>query len=356
MIDGIHGSTKKWTAAVLLLPLVLSACGGTPSGQAPAHVAAQSLGTGTPERTLDVTRPTLSTLLTYPNDGGVGILPEQAITLQFSEPMNKAATQAAFSFLNVQTPAPAYLSVTWNAPGTVMTLKRSLPFAYGSTVFWMVGAGATDLSGNSLEPASSVARSFTVSHHTSIKVYSDGSLDGSVNRNNQVETYSDHVNLRATASAATISRGFLTFDLSGLPKLSQITSVQSASLHVYQNGVATTADMYAVPGAVLAYNVSYFLLFPTLYGNQFDIGPVSTGTTKILSTDALPGYKVMDATTQVAYDIVHRSQLLSRSQWLLRHAFDFSSNPAYCCGVIEWASGGAVQARRPYLEISYLYP
>ena len=340
-----------------LLAVLLSGC-GTPAGPAPAHLTVQSViagGARAPKGNPDVTRPTLSTLLTYPGDGSTSVLPDQTLTLQFSEPMNTVATQAAFSFLNVLTPAPAYLSVTWNAPGTVMTVKRSLPFTYGSTVSWMVGPGATDLAGNSLEPASSAARSFTVSHHATVKVYSDGTLDGTVNWAGQVETGADHVDLHITGTPETASRGFLTFDLSGLANLSQITSVQSASLHVYQNGGPAIADLYATGWPVFAYNVSYFMLLPAAYGNQFNTPGIS-GTTKVLSTDALPGYKVMDATDQVAYDIVHRAQLLSRSQWMLRHMVDPYYQPAICCGVIEWASGSALQSRRPYLEISYLYP
>lgn len=40
----------------------------------------------------------------------------------------------------------------------------------------------------------------------------------------------------------------------------------------------------------------------------------------LLSTDETVGYKVMDTTAQVAYDIQNRSGLMNRSQWRLRFA------------------------------------
>ena len=109
----------------------------------------------------DVTRPSISNLLTYPNDGATGLPTSQEVFVQFSEPMNQAVTQVAFNFLTPPIPA-ANLTFTWNAQGTTLKVKPKTPFAHGQSVVWNVSSGAQDLAGNLLENASAALRGFTV--------------------------------------------------------------------------------------------------------------------------------------------------------------------------------------------------
>ena len=75
----------------------------------------------------------------------------------------------------------------------------------------------------------------------------------------------------------------------------------------------------------------------------------------LLSTDETVGYKVMDTTAQVAYDIQNCSGLMNRSQWRLRFAKNVPVQATNICYYSDWAMGTATQAKKPYLDLTYLY-
>jgi Bacterial Ig-like domain len=299
--------------------------------------------------TPDTTQPKISSIT--PTDTATSIDPGALIKVLFSEPMNKVATQAAFSFL------PAIPSSTqnfsWNPAGTQMIVYQNPSFAYGASVGWNVGPGAKDLSGNILENASSAFRSFTVIHKGTFKLYSDGSLDGAISDTGSVNlpTASDYIEQVGYSGKQAYKRGFITFDLQKLPKLALITTIQSASLHVYQDA-SQCGSPYSFLGNMLAENIDY----PLLSFLFFDAAPVSTGTTNILSTDAAVGYKAMDATKQIGYDVQNHSGLSNRSQWRLRMTKDFPAQATNTCYFMFMATGMATQSKKPYLDITYLYP
>jgi Bacterial Ig-like domain len=300
--------------------------------------------------TPDTTQPKIVSIT--PGDTAVGIDPLAVIKVQFSEPMDKVATQAAFSYL-VPSIVSSNLLFVWNAAGTLMTVAKSTPFLYGTAVIWSVGLGAKDLSGNILEGASSALRGFTVIHKGTFKLYSDGSLDGAISDTGSVNlpTASDYIEQVGYSGKQAYKRGFITFDLQKLPKLALITTIQSASLHVYQDA-SQCGSPYSFLGNMLAENIDY----PLLSFLFFDAAPVSTGTTNILSTDAAVGYKAMDATKQIGYDVQNHSGLSNRSQWRLRMTKDFPAQATNTCYFMFMATGMATQSKKPYLDITYLYP
>lgn len=101
-----------------------------------------SFGTGSAP---DVTPPALTAMV--PADGGFGFQRSQPMFAYFSEPMDKAATQAA---LVLNTPAGREVYFSWNDGGTAVAMRVDGGFAYGDSVAWAVGTGARDLAGNAI--------------------------------------------------------------------------------------------------------------------------------------------------------------------------------------------------------------
>jgi hypothetical protein len=85
-----------------------------------------------------------------PVGGAVGVAPGAAVTVAFGEPMDQAATQAAFSLRAASGPAVAGTFV-WS--GTTLTFRPSAPLAKGVTYTATVATGARDAAGNPLAAA-----------------------------------------------------------------------------------------------------------------------------------------------------------------------------------------------------------
>lgn len=110
----------------------------------------------------DTTRPTIVSVT--PADMTTGARPTEPLVVQFSEPMDPAATQSAFA---ISQPAGVTVSFSWSADGRTMTATPAAAFAYAQVVRWQVNTLAADLAGNRLLAvqsfAYSVRRTFTVS-------------------------------------------------------------------------------------------------------------------------------------------------------------------------------------------------
>ncbi|GGR03946.1 Ig-like domain-containing protein [Deinococcus ruber] len=303
--------------------------------------------------TPDTVQPSIFKAL--PGNGLKAVDPATVITVTFSEPMDRVVTQAAFSVLSPPLSANESLNFFWNAAGTTLSVKRSAPFAYGAAVVWIVNTGAKDLAGNPLESASGGLRGFTVIRKGTFKLYSDGLLDGQVDNKGSAQVGPVATSYYINSVGKLYSRGFLSFDLSKVPNLAAITSISSASLNVYQRDIYCSGDQYGLLGNVLAENVLYVSLTPVLSSVLLNTPPVSSGATNVLSTNGALGYKTMDATTQVAYDVANHAAVLDRSQWRLRFAND-ATTKGQNCGSVFWGDGTQAQAIRPYLDITYLYP
>lgn len=318
------------------------------AGNPLAQLNAVSFTTGP---TPDTTAPSI--LTRSPGNGLKAIDPNTSIQVSFSEAMNKSATQAAFNLLTPALTSGETLNFFWNATATTMFVKRGTPFAYGAAVTWNVAPSAKDLSGNLLQNSSGALQEFTVVRQGKFKLYSDGTLDAAISNEGTVDlpTSSNPIQQVGYSGKQPYKRGFITFDLQKLPKLVLITSIQSASLHVYQD-VSQCGSPYSFLGDMIAENISY----PALSFLFFNAAPISTGTTNILSTNAAVGYKVMEVSKQVGYDVQNRNGLLNRSQWRLRMTKDFPAQATNTCYFMFMATGLAGQSKQPYLDITYLYP
>jgi hypothetical protein len=113
---------------------------------------AGSFSVGTPPA--DGTYPTV--VSASPADGGSGLAVAQVLSVTFSEPMDKPATEAAFFVEGV---ADAAGTFAWN--GNTLDFTPSVPWPDSKTVTWGVSAGAKDVGGAGL--AQSLYRTFTAS-------------------------------------------------------------------------------------------------------------------------------------------------------------------------------------------------
>lgn len=96
----------------------------------------------------DMTPPTVVTAT--PDAGATGQSRSPQLRVTFSEPMDKAATQAA---VVVSSPNGVTGTYSWDVTGRTVTFVPTPPqggFPYGTTVAWQVGTGAKDLAGNTL--------------------------------------------------------------------------------------------------------------------------------------------------------------------------------------------------------------
>lgn len=150
-----------------------------------------------------------------PQEGAVGVDTWPEIKLAFSEPMDRAWTQAAFRVESPEVPGGSY---SWNEDGTIMTYTLPGCLEHGTEVTWRVTDGARDLDGDSLEEE--VSGHFRVVRLETVYLPSQPELDGVVNDQGQVDQ--DNVCIYpgfvSKQDAAYVARGLVSFDLSALPE------------------------------------------------------------------------------------------------------------------------------------------
>lgn len=169
----------------------------------------------------DTMPPTI--LSSSPTYAAIGVARDAAITVTFSEPMDKASAQTAFAI----TSPPGFNSgvFDWNAAGTEMTFNPDTDFAYGTEVTWRVSTAAKDLSANTLE--NNVLSTFRAIRKTSAVLPYDDSTSNTIYSFGPDEFPRLRFFVGDDASNTTATRTFFGFNLSGLPQdLTQITSAQ----------------------------------------------------------------------------------------------------------------------------------
>ena len=111
-----------------------------------------------------------------PASGSAAVLPTSSVTVTFSEPMDRASTQAAFSLRRSSDGAAVAGSFSWG--GNTMTFRPSAALAGATGYTVRVGTGARDAAGNGLaaERTSSFTTATTVNAYPSAAVIESGSL------------------------------------------------------------------------------------------------------------------------------------------------------------------------------------
>jgi hypothetical protein len=253
---------------------------------------------GTPDAavTPDVTAPTI--LAVSPTDGAIGVHGDAVITITFSEPMDRATVEAAWT----STDLPAsVVEFAWNATDDMLTVTpdRGLPLATGvgldpsvvtaRTIAFEIAASAADRAGNQLAGATRTL--FATQRRLTIKLAPVLLLTRSIRADGFVFPDAESV-LRIGDTIDNLQlKTFLTFTLPALPAGA---ALDSASLVVSQTAVA---GLPYTLGEIVVRHVS----IATINAGVFASAPLADGGT--LSTTPALGVRSLDVAPLVAADL-----------------------------------------------------
>ncbi|WP_456414733.1 Ig-like domain-containing protein [Oceanithermus profundus] len=219
------------------LGLALVACG--PQGAAPPQV-----------------------LSFYPPDGYHGFRRGEAVAIAFSEPMDAAATEAAFQLLDPHG-APVAVTFTWEDGGRRLRAAPTDPVAYSPddqylNYRYLLSTGARSQQGVALEAGLDVT--FSTLRTLTVVRDSVAALDGAVSARGFVYNDPNDPSLYTTArtgdTAADIGvRSFFAFDLNGLTF--DPSDVAFARLSLYNNAVYGAPFGPAALGNLIPERVEY---------------------------------------------------------------------------------------------------
>ncbi|NPC49018.1 hypothetical protein D7X99_03285 [Corallococcus sp. AB032C] len=156
-----------------------------------------------------------SVLSTTPASGAIGLERKPTIKVTFSEPMNRASTEAAISFTTPAGFTPGGFS--WNASSTEVSFTSTGEFAHGTSVAWRIANSAQDAAGNTL--LAEATKNFrTIRIYTAI-IDCDPETSGSLGAPSYFrQTFFYNVAWVGDDSGANIERLFLGFQLNSLPE------------------------------------------------------------------------------------------------------------------------------------------
>jgi len=261
----------------------------------------------------DVTSPTV--LSYFPAQDQTGVL-ENNIKIAFSEPMDRASTEAAFSIT-----IPTKYSYTWNALGTEMTAAVKFPnFPYDTKITWWLKSTAKDLAGNAL-PAY-VTHSYTTIRHKSLNLNPVVTNLGWSWKDDTVASTVGIVGEKVIAGAGVYLsvpyKSYLTFDLSPLAADAPI-KIRWGTLRIRQTDVVDAP--YQSCGPLLmrhAYWAGSFITVPVTFPGC-GTGCSDTAT---LSTGTAPEINQLVPATWLEEAYGKRTQRGHRFQLLIRFEKD----------------------------------
>lgn len=310
----------------------------------------------------DTTAPTLSS--SSPANAVNAVSRFETITVTFSEAMDKASAQAAFS---ITKPAGFNSGVfSWNDAGTQMTYNPDAIFDYGQEVDWQLSTAAKDLAGNAL--SSSVASSYKVIRQKTVQIFSTASLDGYVYNNGNIFDTLERLVVGDVANNSSV-RGLLNFDLSVLP--ADLTEISTATLYVYQNSVIGDPYSELRSGSTKGLRYEHVNYGSSIDAADYDRAALSVDCkdltdnatdeffcglsfiAPIVSANADLGTKSTIVTYKVLDDWQNRSARSDRSQFRLKFPKSVSAdaNADY-----SFILSGDSAANKPYIEVTYEYP
>lgn len=335
----------------LILSAALAACSTSTPAPAP---------TPTPPPAGDTTPPSIVSV--SPADGASGVAKDASVVISFSEPMNQASAQAAF-----QSASLGGVTFSWNAEGTVMTVKPNTALTYtsaGQSYSYMETTTATDRAGNALASPSNV--SFKTLREITATLNSVAASEGEVFNNNTVVT---GLFRAGDASDNAAVRGFTSFDLSGLPAGLSPDNIEKATLRLYVNNIVghpftalfppVTCAPYCffVGKSVVVDSVHYGA---TLSGSDFDMATLPASSSGLYGESSGPilllgtttGWNRSDVSAMVRADWQDRAARGSLSQYRLK--FPLGTNADNKEDRIYLDS--AANSHKPQLVLTYLIP
>ena len=260
--------------------------------------------------------------------------------------MDKASVAAALSFSGR---TRRQLALSWSGDWRTVQARVLTPFWAGSDVRWQLRGNARDLAGNTLAPAGG---SYRLVRQGTVALPLVVGLVGTVDSADNVQTDGEELVVGRVGSQAV--RAFLSFDLAALPpEVTRITAARLRVLHVSCQG-----EPYAGMGLLLAQSVLYGALDADAFHVAIESSAHCAGAacvglqqTTPLSRECMPGWRELDATSNVQTDWLAKDASGRRVQYRLAFALDttmrFSGNARLAGGKSETP---------PQLLVTYEYP
>ncbi|MBN8227295.1 Ig-like domain-containing protein [Corallococcus macrosporus] len=262
----------------------------------------------------DTTPPSI--LSTTPTHGSIGIERKPTVKVTFSEPMDKASTEAAISFTTPSGFTPGEFS--WNATSTEVSFSSNSEFAHGVSVAWRVANTARDTAGNTL--STDTSKNFrTIRLNTAIINFDPGT-SGSLS----APSYFRQTNFYNNAwvgddSGANIDRLFFGFQLDVLPE--DLTRVISSRLKWPVSMII--GDPFSKFGALLLEPVDVGDIIELSFGDsnpatKADYNAVALAPAAVVSLSDKPLRGDFDVTAWTIQDWGNRNLRNKRTQYRLR--------------------------------------
>lgn len=261
----------------------------------------------------DTTPPTIASVT--PTAGQAGVPADAAIVIVFSEPMDRASAEAAYTSQHLPKDA---VTMTWNEAGDTLTITPKEPLALAQGIGndpsmtdakdyqLFVLETATDEAGNPLASAFELAFTTQKRMETSVGIVADLTRY----RTSGGTTAPVGADLRIGDFGALYYRGFVTFDLAALP---DGVEIEMAGFGVRQTAVIGEPFLL---GAVDTAHVTYDTVNTTAWNAP------ALAMMDPLTTTAPLGPRTVDVTAAVADDVANRVARANRSQFRLQ----FSTN------------------------------
>lgn len=285
-----------------------SETGGSAGAETGGAAGAGTGGTGgSPE---DTTPPTV--VRSLPADAQAGVREDAVITIQFSEPMDQAATEAAYKSTDLP---EAMTTMSWNAAGDTLTITPSAPLEYTqggpSPLFvgrksynYSITRVARDLAGNQLVADADVT--FTTLRRISQPLLIQPTLVGFTLAGGG--SSSDYIRVGDATSFGKQYKGFITFSMASLP--TGVVEIESALL---------TATLSEVQGTPFNLSLGTLHVFSTTFDaiGQAALTAPTRGDLGLFTTSSTLGTKTLDVSGAVMADYNNREALNQLTQFRL---------------------------------------
>lgn len=338
--------------ALAALTLSLSACGGSNPAPPPPGP-----GDSVPPSIVSVT----------PASSSTGVAKDANIVVTFSEAMNQASAQAAFQSADL-----GNSTISWDASGKIMTVNPNADLVYTSTgksYSFQITNTATDSAGNALSNPTSA--SFKTFRQLTATLPVRASTVGEISNTFAVNSVAADIRVGDQANN-TSRRGFVGFDLSGLPAGLDPNNVVAARVRMYVNspivGKPFTDLFQSCSGNFCLFKGKSVAMEHVFYGNTiagsaYGIMPLTTDVRGL--TDETPcastifcvfagtttGWNASDISSWLKDDLVNRAARGNLSE--VRLSFPKDTNGDSSADYIALSNSGATKAQ---LVVTYLIP